>query len=250
MGFTKLEDDVLDGSIVAHGIEVFGIWCAILSRTKPVEGATYGLCTLTIPACASLFRLPVERVRAAYKILASPDQDSRSKEFDGRRIQETEGGWKVLNYGKRRENMLLEAHREYEASRKREQRSVSGDVRTSPDVSGDGRTPSASASASASVVEGGVGETRRANPLMKGRREVIEGEILKLVGLIHEATGEAQEEILREGQHYPGARRSAINPASMSDDRLLNTVMDLRSRWAGLQKEQAKRKAVEQWADE
>jgi len=45
----------------------------------------------------------------ALKVLESPDSDSRSPEFDGRRIEKIEGGWLVLNYKKYREYSYSES---------------------------------------------------------------------------------------------------------------------------------------------
>ena len=67
-----------------------------------------------------------------------------------------------------------------------------------------------------------------ANPLVAGRRVVMEQECRALVEGISKLTGEDPVDVLAEGSHYEGARRTAINPASMTDDRLANTVRDLR----------------------
>ena len=45
---------------------------------------------------------------------------------------------------------------------------------------------------------------------------------------IAKLTAEDPVDLLAGGSHYEGARRTAINPASMTDDRLANTVRDLR----------------------
>jgi len=37
-------------------------------------------------------------------------------------------------------------------------------------------------------------------------------------------------EVMAEVSHYEGARTSKLNPATMSDDRLLNSLLDARAR--------------------
>lgn len=67
-----------------------------------------------------------------------------------------------------------------------------------------------------------------ANPLVGDRRPALESEFLSLVRFVSESEDKDPEEIARQASHYDGASRSKLNPASMSDDRLLNSLMDLR----------------------
>ena len=67
-----------------------------------------------------------------------------------------------------------------------------------------------------------------ANPLVTGRRPALESECLKLVADLSKLRGEDPVDTLGKASHYEGAKRAAINPATMSDDRLANTVRDLR----------------------
>jgi len=55
---------------------------------------------------ANLCRLSVKEMRAALKKLSSPDPDSRTPEFEGRRIEAIEGGWRILNYEKYRQKAM------------------------------------------------------------------------------------------------------------------------------------------------
>jgi hypothetical protein len=67
-----------------------------------------------------------------------------------------------------------------------------------------------------------------ANPLVAGRRPDLETEALRLVREIATQEKLDPEEVMRQASKYEGSSRSKLNPASMTDDRLLNTVMDLR----------------------
>lgn len=66
------------------------------------------------------------------------------------------------------------------------------------------------------------------NPLV-GDRPEREREALRLVARLAEINGTDPAEEFADAAHYKGAERRKCNPAAMSDDRLLNTLMDLRA---------------------
>lgn len=68
------------------------------------------------------------------------------------------------------------------------------------------------------------------NPLVAGRRPELEMELLRLVRREAELTDRDGAEVMAEVTSYEGARTSKLNPASMSDDRLMNSVLDARAR--------------------
>jgi len=73
------------------------------------------------------------------------------------------------------------------------------------------------------------GTPTKANPFIAGERPKYETEALRLTREISDLTGEDPVEVFQHAAHYKGAERSKVNPAAMSDDRLLNTVLDLRA---------------------
>lgn len=75
-----------------------------------------------------------------------------------------------------------------------------------------------------------------ANPLLAGRRPALEQECLALVREVAGLTGEDPVEVIAQASGYKGAATTKLNPATMSDDRLANTVRDLRSDAAELRK--------------
>ena len=69
------------------------------------------------------------------------------------------------------------------------------------------------------------------NPLIpKGGRPKLESELCQLVQREAELTDRDGAEVMAEVSHYEGARTSKLNPATMSDDRLLNSLLDARAR--------------------
>jgi hypothetical protein len=60
-------------------------------------------------------------------------------------------------------------------------------------------------------------------------RQKWEKECLTLTRKMAEMTGEDAVTVMQRAAKYEGATRSKLNPASMTDDRLMNTVLDLRA---------------------
>ncbi len=122
----------------------------------------YGIVSASIPGLASVANVSVDETRLSVKNLLSPDPDSRTKDYEGRRIEEIDGGWRILNYVKYRK-MLSEAERaDYKAKWIREKRRQMSTVSTVGDANGQKSTvPSASSSTS-------FWEELKRNPLYEG----------------------------------------------------------------------------------
>jgi hypothetical protein len=107
-GYTKLFETILDSTIWLESKETRLVWITMLamkSREHVVEAS--------LPNLADRAKVTVEECAAALKILAMPDRWSRTKEFEGRRIKEVEGGWLILNGQRYRDRMSAEDRREY-----------------------------------------------------------------------------------------------------------------------------------------
>ena len=72
-----------------------------------------GIAEASVPGLADFARIPVEATRDALARLSSPDVDSRSQEYEGRRIEAVDGGWRLLNHAKYRAKMNVDERREY-----------------------------------------------------------------------------------------------------------------------------------------
>lgn len=62
-----------------------------------------GIVFASLPGLADAARVSMEQCEDAIARLAAPDEYSRTKDFEGRRIEDVDGGWKLLNYIKYRE---------------------------------------------------------------------------------------------------------------------------------------------------
>lgn len=67
----------------------------------------------SIPGLARIANVTLEEVEAALRCFLSPDPYSRTKEHDGRRIEEIDGGWRLLNHAKFREIRSAAERAEY-----------------------------------------------------------------------------------------------------------------------------------------
>lgn len=81
----------------------------------------------SIPGMANSARVSVQEMLEAEGKLMSPDPYSRTKEYEGRRIERCEGGWVILNYGLYREKLQTkEGSRATSQKRYRDRLKVTG----------------------------------------------------------------------------------------------------------------------------
>ena len=98
MGYTKLFGSLVTSTIWREDNDTRIVWITLLALSDAagrVEGS--------IPGLAHIANVPLENCEKALKKLLSPDPYSRTKEHEGRRIAEIDGGWEILNYIKYRE---------------------------------------------------------------------------------------------------------------------------------------------------
>lgn len=97
MTFTKLFTSITESTVWCESDRVRLVWITMLAMADR-RGRVWG----SIPGLANRARVPVDDCRDALKRLLAPDPDSRTKEHEGRRIEEIDGGWRLLNYEKYR----------------------------------------------------------------------------------------------------------------------------------------------------
>jgi len=123
MTFTKLFSSITESTIWVEDNETRIVWIAMLAMADR-KGRVWG----SIPGLANRARVSVDGCRKAIQTFLSPDPDSRTKEEEGRRIREIDGGWQLINYLKYREIRDQEAVREQTARRVSEHRKKKRDV--------------------------------------------------------------------------------------------------------------------------
>jgi hypothetical protein len=121
MPFTKLDDGLILSSLMREPPETFKVFIALLSQTGPD-----GVARISPAALPGLCYLSREQVDTALDTLRAPDPDSRTKEEDGRRIRDVEGGLYVINYHRYRArtatDYLRDKQRQYRDRKRRRQR--------------------------------------------------------------------------------------------------------------------------------
>jgi len=112
MAFTKLFASITDSTIWRESDHTRILWITMLAMAD-----RDGVVSASIPGLADRARIPIEATLIALDKLKAPDEWSRSKENEGRRIADVDGGWILLNYEKYRARATAEQTREKTAER-------------------------------------------------------------------------------------------------------------------------------------
>ena len=107
--FTKLFSSITESTVWCEPDTTRLVWITMLAMADR-EGRVWA----SVPGLAGRARVSVDACREALRCFLSPDPDSRTKAFEGRRIEEIEGGWRLLNHKKYRELRDEEARKAYQ----------------------------------------------------------------------------------------------------------------------------------------
>ena len=111
-GYVKLFGSLLDSTVWETPAPVRVVWIAMLAmadRDGEVEAS--------VPGLARRAGVTREDCEAALALFLAPDPDSRTKDHEGRRIREVDGGWLLLNYEKYRDKATKEEAQSKAAAR-------------------------------------------------------------------------------------------------------------------------------------
>lgn len=98
MAYTKLFNSILTSTIWTEDDRTRIVWITLLALADK-----NGEVQASVPGLARVAGVPVEDCRSAIIKFLSPDPDSRTKDDEGRRIEEIDGGWSLLNHAKYRD---------------------------------------------------------------------------------------------------------------------------------------------------
>lgn len=127
--FVKLFAKILDSSIWSESKETRLLWITML-----VKADAAGSIEASLPGLARLAGLTIEETKQSLEILMAPDENSSTKDFDGRRVLSMDGGWMLVNYEKYRAIRNAEERREYKRQWMREKRAAAKAVDTVDNV--------------------------------------------------------------------------------------------------------------------
>ena len=96
-GYAKLWSSIIHSTIWCESDHVRVLWITLLALAD-----AEGYVGASIPGLASAAKIPLKSCESGLKKLEAPDQYSRTKDHEGRRIESVDGGWLILNYSKHR----------------------------------------------------------------------------------------------------------------------------------------------------
>lgn len=108
--YTKLFSSITESTIVSEPVATRWLWVTMLAMANG-QGEVFG----SIPGLARRANLTLEETEHGLATFYAPDPYSRTKDNEGRRIEEIEGGggWLLLNHAKYRAIRSAEERREY-----------------------------------------------------------------------------------------------------------------------------------------
>lgn len=107
-GYTKLFGSILTSSVWQEPSHVRLVWITFLALCNKD-----GIIEAAVPGIAHVARVDLKEAEEAIKVLCSPDEYSRNMDYDGRRIEKIDGGWRVLNFEQYRNKLSEADRREY-----------------------------------------------------------------------------------------------------------------------------------------
>lgn len=107
MAYTKLDSGITESTIWQAPDATRLVWITMLARADQ-----NGYVGASMPGLAGLARVSLEACIIAIKHLEGPDEWSRTKDHDGRRIAPADGGWVLLNHAKYRAMQNADDRRE------------------------------------------------------------------------------------------------------------------------------------------
>lgn len=93
--YTKLFSSITESTIWREPAGTRLVWITMLARCNR-KGEVYA----AIPGLADLAKVSIDECLVALDTMMKPDRWSRTKDYEGRRIEEIDGGWRILNHAK------------------------------------------------------------------------------------------------------------------------------------------------------
>jgi hypothetical protein len=116
-GYTKLHGSIVTSTIWQESPATCKVWVTMLAMA---DGN--GEIQASVPGLAHIAQISVEETEAALAKFLASDRYSRTPDFDGRRIEPIDGGWRLLNHEKYRYMLSEEDRKERDRERKRRYR--------------------------------------------------------------------------------------------------------------------------------
>ena len=92
MNYRVLFKDLLTSSVWQLPDKARLVWITMLALKNDDQ-----VVEASLPGLADMAKVGIEDAQAAIDMLKAPDPVSRSKKHEGRRVEEVEGGWRIIN---------------------------------------------------------------------------------------------------------------------------------------------------------
>ena len=115
--WTRLLSSITDSSVWFEDDKTLRVWIAMLAMSDR-DGYVWA----SVLGVANRAQVTVEQAESALRKFQEPDPRSRSKEHDGRRVEEVDRGWLLLNKVRFRDMRDEDERRRREREKKRAQR--------------------------------------------------------------------------------------------------------------------------------
>ncbi len=194
--FVKLYGSITTSSVWAEAHATRIVWITMLALADQD-----GKVDAAIPGLAQVAGVTLKECEDAVAVLSEADRYSRTKTDAGRRIQEVDGGWTILNHRKyrdlRTEKQIADAERQRK-HRERDTSQMSHDVATEAEAYTEVDTSSSSTS-----------------PVVSAE---FEPDLMELIARVQDAGGsmkawEAELRVAGDGMHGPPASPDQIGQA-------------------------------------
>jgi hypothetical protein len=117
--YTKLFSSITASTIWLEPDGTRLTWITMLAMSDR-NGCVYA----SVPGLADRAKVSRKAVEKALACFLAPDDDSRTKDYEGRRIEAIDGGWRLLNHAKFREMRSAEERRAYHRDYMRKRRAA------------------------------------------------------------------------------------------------------------------------------
>ena len=221
-GYTKLFSSILGSSVWCLSKDTKILWITLLAMADQ-----NGEAEIATPGLARMAGLTIEETERGLVDLSSPDKFSRTKEHEGRRIEEIPGGWRLLNHPKYRAKMGADDRREYKAAKQREYRARDSASKKSSTSGRGGHNAEAEAKADANRTT----TTRGGKPLASSEtREALRAAITELSTIVGRDFDRVAESVT-SGKARTGKRQCqpCINLERISEDQAKRSILDANS---------------------
>jgi len=125
--FTKLFSSITESTIWCEPNHVRIVWICMLAMAD-ARGRVWA----SVPGLANRARVELHEAEEAISLFLAPDKYSRTPDYEGRRIEPIDGGWRLLNHAKYRairdDESAKEAKRKYINARRQEEKAQAAGV--------------------------------------------------------------------------------------------------------------------------